>query len=138
MRNFKEISRKDDNIKSHKKPGFNPLFRRYNFRKTTAGVKLTPTPSAVLELSIFFWTPLDEWLWSIKIILWKTTCFRHWNNIQVAAWIYKSPIAKTFDGNIRSNHPEVFLGGVALQLYWNRTSAWVFSCKFAADFQNTY
>ena len=27
---------------------------------------------------------------------------------------------------------------VALQLYWNRTSAWVFSCKFAAYFQNTF
>ena len=25
---------------------------------------------------------------------------------------------------------------VALQLYWNRTLAWVFSCKFAAYFQN--
>ena len=27
-----------DNIKSHKKPGFHPLFRRYIFRKTTEGV----------------------------------------------------------------------------------------------------
>ena len=27
---------------------------------------------------------------------------------------------------------------VALQLYWNRTSAWVSSCKFAAYFQNTF
>ena len=27
---------------------------------------------------------------------------------------------------------------VAKQLYWNRTSAWVFSCKFAAYFQNTF
>ena len=26
----------------------------------------------------------------------------------------------------------------ALQLYWNYTSAWVFSCKFAAYFQNTF
>ena len=26
----------------------------------------------------------------------------------------------------------------ALQLYWNRTSAWVFSCKFVAYFQNTF
>ena len=39
-----EIFRKDvncDNIKSHKKPGFHPLFRRYIFWKTTGGVKLT-------------------------------------------------------------------------------------------------
>ena len=27
---------------------------------------------------------------------------------------------------------------VVLQLYWNRTSAWVFSCKYAAYFQNTF
>ena len=25
------------NIKSHKKPGFHPLFKRYSFRKTTGG-----------------------------------------------------------------------------------------------------
>ena len=27
---------------------------------------------------------------------------------------------------------------IALQLNWNHTSAWVFSCKFAAYFQNTF
>ena len=27
---------------------------------------------------------------------------------------------------------------VALLLYWNRTSAWVFSCKFAIYFQNNF
>ena len=27
---------------------------------------------------------------------------------------------------------------VAKQLYWNCTSAWVFFCKFAAYFQNTF
>ena len=26
----------------------------------------------------------------------------------------------------------------ALQLYWNHSSVWVFSCKFAANFQNTF
>ena len=29
-------------------------------------------------------------------------------------------------------------GKVVLQLYWNRSSAWMFSCKFAAYFQNTF
>ena len=56
-RNFREIFGKDvpyDNIKSHKKAGFHPLFGRYIFRKTTGGeggreVKLTPP--AVLVLS---------------------------------------------------------------------------------------
>ena len=28
-----------DNIKSHKEPGFQPLFRRYIFRKTKGGVE---------------------------------------------------------------------------------------------------
>ena len=42
-----------------------------------------------------------------------------------------------------SSHPEVFLrkcdfNKVTLQFYWNRASAWVFSCKFAAYFQNTF
>ena len=44
---------------------------------------------------------------------------------------------------VRSCPPVVFLGKgvlkiVALQLYWNHISAWVFSCKFAAYFQNTF
>ena len=37
------------------------------------------------------------------------------------------------DFNKVSIHAEVW---VALQLYWNRTAAWVFSCKFAACFQD--
>ena len=51
---------KYDNIKSHKKPGFHPLFRRYCFRKTTreggggtGGVQVDPLPlfPAVLGLN---------------------------------------------------------------------------------------
>ena len=34
--------------------------------------------------------------------------------------------------------PKRDLNKVTLQRYRNRTSAWVFSCKFAAYFQNTY
>ena len=30
------------------------------------------------------------------------------------------------------------LNTVALQRYWNHTSAWVFSCKFASYFQNSF
>ena len=40
LRNFNEPFRKDvpyDNVKSHKKPGFHPLCRRYVFRKATEG-----------------------------------------------------------------------------------------------------
>ena len=38
----------------------------------------------------------------------------------------------------RTPMPKCNLNEVALQLYLNRTSAWVFSCKFAAYFQNTF
>ena len=58
LRNFNNIFRKYvayDNIKSHKKPEFQPLFRRSIFEKTTGGVggggvKLKLTPQALLEL----------------------------------------------------------------------------------------
>ena len=33
--------------------------------------------------------------------------------------------------------PKCDFNKFALQLYWNRTSVWVFSCEFAAYFQNT-
>ena len=39
---------------------------------------------------------------------------------------------------MRTPMPKCDLNKVALQLYWNRTSAWVFSCKFAAYFQTTF
>ena len=59
LRNFNEIFRKDvpyDNFKSHKKPGFHPIFRRYNFQKSQGGQidhrpPPHPTPLAVLRLN---------------------------------------------------------------------------------------
>ena len=38
----------------------------------------------------------------------------------------------------RTPMPKCDFSKVALQLYWNRTSPWVFSCKFAAYFQNNF
>ena len=38
----------------------------------------------------------------------------------------------------RTPMPKCNFNKVAKQLYWNRTSAWVFSCKFDAYFQNTF
>ena len=34
--------------------------------------------------------------------------------------------------------PKCDFNNAAKKLYWNRTSAWVFSCKFAAYFPNTF
>ena len=38
----------------------------------------------------------------------------------------------------RTPMPKCDFNKVAKQLYWNRTLAWVFSCKFAAYSQNTF
>ena len=38
----------------------------------------------------------------------------------------------------RTPIPKCDFNKVALQLYWNCTSPWVFSCKFATYFQNTF
>ena len=38
----------------------------------------------------------------------------------------------------RTTMPKCDFNEVALQLYWNRTLARVFSCKFSAYFQNTF
>ena len=38
----------------------------------------------------------------------------------------------------RTPMPKCNFNKVVLELYWNCTSAWVFSCKFAAYFQNTF
>ena len=38
----------------------------------------------------------------------------------------------------RTPMPKCDFNKVAFQLYWNRTSVWVFSCKFAVYFQSTF
>ena len=38
----------------------------------------------------------------------------------------------------RAPMPKCGFNNVALQLYWNHTSAWMFSCEFAAYLQNTF
>ena len=71
----------------------------------------------------------------IFFIYWRyNMTFPYWKKVFVdafdiwARWLWHS-----------SSHEEVFYWkGVALQLYWNCTSAWVFSCIFAAYFQKTF
>ena len=55
MRKFDEIFRKDvsyDHIKSHKKPGFHLLFRRYIFRKAVLGLNNFYIVIALFELML--------------------------------------------------------------------------------------
>ena len=41
-------------------------------------------------LSIFFWTPFDGCVWSMRIILWDTSYFRDSNNIHTARAFYEN------------------------------------------------
>ena len=55
----------------------------------------------------------------------------------------KHPLSKRCSGNMqqiyrRAPMKKCAFNKVALQLYWNQTSAWVFSCKSVAYFQNTF
>ena len=38
----------------------------------------------------------------------------------------------------RTPMPKFNFNKIALELYWNNTSAWMFSCKFAIYFRNTF
>ena len=49
-----------DDIKSHKKTGFHPLFRRYIFRKTTEKGSTGPPPPAVLGLILLKVSPFKD------------------------------------------------------------------------------
>ena len=44
----------------------------------------------------------------------------------------------TEDTHAKNTHAEVRFQQSCKQLYWSHTSAWVFSSKFAAYFQNTF
>ena len=55
-----------------------------------------------------------------------------WCTWEKVCWKYE---AKTYR---RTPMPKCGFNKVAKQLYWNSTSAWGFSCKFAAYFQNTF
>ena len=61
-----------------------------------------------------------------------------WWWIVFVQWSRLEPIVQA--GAVRDSHYREFPTHceVAKQLYWNHTSAWVFSCKFCADFQDTF
>ena len=85
--------------------------------------------------------------------------FHHWRFLRNSAKHSKRLILWNINGcfwvviYFRSSHPELFLGKAvpkicskftgehpcrSKQLYWNHTSAWVFSCKLAVYFWNTF
>ena len=107
LEEFNEIFRKDvtyGNIKSHKKPGFHPLFRRYIFRKSTGrGFKLT-LPPVVLGLrkkfGFIYTTPIYSLSLNsrnlgqyckyqlIKYKLWENTLHNAWGSQEESDCIF--------------------------------------------------
>ena len=66
---------------------------------------------------------------------------RKWH--QPLEWISPAAVQRCSYENIqqfyrRISMPKCNLNKVALQLYWSHASAWVFSYKFAAYFQNNF
>ena len=72
------------------------------------------------------------------ITIYKTT----WHICDLQKQPYRGVLGKRCSENMQQTYrrtpmPKCNFNEVALQLYWIRTSAWVFSYKFAAYFQNT-
>ena len=101
---------------------FSDVFRRYR----NVALDLNG-----LICSYFFWNSQFFWPW-----------------LTARNWIeYRSSRPKVFSWKVcsknmqqiyRTTMPQCDFNKVALQFYWNHTSAWVFSFKFAACFQNTF
>ena len=80
---------------------------------------------------------------------WKSILLMKWNIFPHGESRHSSITSPFFfrRGKVKSSQPEVFLGKGVLKIYSkfagghpcrNHTSTWVFSCKFAAYFQNTF
>ena len=136
MLKFKEISRKGQRCI------WNPdeylwwsfLAKTDKLRFCKKNRRLLPKDYFIIELAISrkFTCNFDilfKWLPNLLFLhKWNRSCFKK-QLVRDYIEVYLGPCQK-----VRSSHPEVFLK----QLYWNRTSACVFSCKFAAYFQNTF
>ena len=69
------------------------------------------------------------------------------SNVIVLLIIQEEPFRGVLEKKCSENMQQIYrrtpmtkcdFNKVALQLYWNRTSSWVFSCKFASNFQNSF
>ena len=83
-------------------------------------------------------------------ISWLSSCITNWKSFSAATRSIKCTYDRFFDF-VTGLPLNVFLGKGVLkiwskftrqntcqQLYWNYTSEWVFSCKFASYFQNIF
>ena len=68
----------------------------------------------------------------------------HRRNFRIATqfWSKLKPEADVLKKRCSENMQQIYrrtrMPKCDFKLYWNRTSAWVFSCTFAAHFQNTF
>ena len=86
-----------------------------------------------LNESRTFWASVSDIL---TLMYWISYC-------KVQKHLFVSVLMKRCSKNIqqfyrRASIPKCDFSKVAKQLHWNRTLVWVFSCKFAAYFQNTF
>ena len=71
--------------------------------------------------------------------LWKVLCTTNWVQKQLTRGVLKKRCVKNMMQIYRKTPIlKCNFNKVALQLYWNRTLEWVFSCKFTVYFQNTF
>ena len=119
--------------------------------ETCLAVFLSYTPGVNIALRL---RPLNVWWWftgvPFSLIIFFYDEIRRY-------LLRRNPggILVVVQAVVRSSHPKMFLGkgvlkicskftgdhpcrSVILQFYLNHTSAWLFFCKFAAYFQNTF
>ena len=53
-------------------------------------------------------------------------------------WLYFQIVKALWSSKMEKQPSRGVLSKRCSELYWNHTSAWVFSCEFAAYFQNTF
>ena len=109
-----------------------------------------------LRGNTFFGLPLQLAKTSIKLLQKKNTIIRNtygnWSliswrllisNCSVQSQPFRGVLIKRCSENMletyrRTPMPKCDFNKVAKELYWNLTSTWAFSCKYAAYFQNTF
>ena len=109
-----------------------------------------PNPQETVDLVTFTEEILNEklhFLCSVRIYKQInfpfSDCFKKHLQIYFRKQPFRGILLKRYSENAqqiykRTPMPKCNFNKVALQLYWNHTSAWMFSCKFSAYFQNTF
>ena len=76
-------------------------------------------------------------------LFYMRNCFRMTAQYTIQKHTSRSVLRKRCPENMQQIYgrtliPKCDFNKIAKQLYWNQTSSWVFACKFAVYFQNTF